>query len=425
MSLPSFQRSVQESLQESSPTSSQVASGLPEPLKALEDLKFALDESAIVAMTDVQGNITYVNDRFCQISKYAREELLGKNHRILKSGHHPPEFFSQLWNTISEGRVWRGELKNRAKDGTFYWVDTTIVPSLNSEGKPFQYTAIRYEITNLKRVQEELRTLNEELEQRVMTRTAELKISNQELTRALHQVQESDRQRETFISALTHDLRTPLVAQKRALELFENQKANLPGKLAQLSSQLLKSNDDLLALVNKLLEAHQYEAGKVQLVLAPTHLPHLVQGCLSELALLAESKKTRLHCEVSKSFPPLSADALLLRRVMMNLLGNALENMTEEGGDIWVRAEQSAEGVLLQVQDTGPGIPESTLPHLFDRYFVVKQTQKKIGSGLGLYICKMIVEHHGGTIMVESVLGQGTTFSMTLPQRHMAKESSE
>ena len=123
--------------------------------RELNNVRHALDKAAIVAITDRAGKIIHVNDKFCEISKYSRQELLGQNHRIINSGYHSREFFIEMWETISSGKTWEGELRNRAKNGSIYWVNTTIVPFLDEKQQPFQYVSIRYEITQRKDAEEQ------------------------------------------------------------------------------------------------------------------------------------------------------------------------------------------------------------------------------------------------------------------------------
>jgi PAS domain S-box-containing protein len=392
----------------------QVTHTLKDTLKELADLKFALDESAIVAITNASGVITEVNDTFCRISQYSRDELMGCTHRIINSGYHPRVYFKEMWDTIRQGCIWRGEVRNRAKDGSCYWVDTTIVPFLDDTGTPVRYIAIRYEISDRKRVEAELRQLNEEMEQRVHERTVELQAANLSLQEMLARLQESDQLRNTFVSTLTHDLRTPLVAQERALELFLDNRDVLSPRLAELANRLVSSNAGLLAMVNMLLETYQYESDTIQLHWASLSLRDLVIQCMGEVAALADARGIHLGHDIPVTFPAIPGDAYQLKRVLMNLLGNALENIPS-GSQIRISATEETDCIWLTLEDTGPGIAPDDLPHLFERYYTGKQGRlKKIGTGLGLYICRMIMEQHHGAIAVESQPAQGARFTLML-----------
>ena len=191
------------------------------------DYKHALDVSCIVSITDSEGRILDANDNFCAISKYSREELVGKDHRLINSGYHSQEFMSEIWRTIQSGKVWHGEFKNKAKDGSFYWVDSAIVPFLDCTGKPFKYISIRNNVTKLKAIEEEISKINEDLDRKIRERTGEL-------TAALEKEKELNELKSRFLSMASHEFRTPLTAILSSISLLEHyQVADIESKSAK------------------------------------------------------------------------------------------------------------------------------------------------------------------------------------------------
>ncbi|MFN8615145.1 MAG: PAS domain-containing sensor histidine kinase, partial [Vampirovibrionales bacterium] len=385
---------------------------------------YALDQSAIVATTNPEGVITYVNDMFCQISGYSREDLVGRTHSIVNSGYHSDIFFTKMWETIKKGKIWRGEIRNRSKSGEFYWVYTTIVPKISENGLPVQYTAIRFDITPLKRVESEIQQLYEELEDRVRQRTLELANANRELNTLLEKLQETERQRERFVAAITHDLRTPLIGQQRALAIVSRHQEALPESVRPFLGSMAASTEHTLALVQRLLDVHHLESGTVVPVLQPIVLPELIDSALADVMPLATEKQVVLHQKVSGLQRPILLDPRLIRRVLVNLLGNSLAHL-DCGGAVTVQANIVDNVLTLRVIDNGSGIEAEKIPRLFERYWTERTRQ--IGTGLGLSICKLIIEKHGGTISVNSQTRgpkRGTEFVMELPLMSTLGEES-
>jgi signal transduction histidine kinase len=232
--------------------------------------------------------------------------------------------------------------------------------------------------------------------------------------RMLDQLKEDDLLKSTFISSLTHDLRTPLFAQRRVLQTLLVSRGKNDSELTEIVEGLSRNNDHLLDMVGKMLEAYQYESGRIALQVEMLDLSVLVQECCKALAPLALPKRISLKNEIEPESIRLKADPLQLKRVFMNLLSNAVENIQEER-DVIVSAVVLADSVMVKVADNGPGISPDMLPHIFQRYFTGHPTRQKIGSGLGLFICRMIVELHGGTITVSSQPGEGTSYTLLLP----------
>jgi len=366
-------------------------------LKEIDDLKAALDEHAIVAITDPQGKITYVNDKFCAISKYSRAELLGQDHRIINSGHHPKEFIRDLWTTISHGKVWKGEIKNKAKDGSFYWVDTTIVPFLNSDGKPRQYVAIRADITARKAAAEEVVQLNAELEQRVARRTAELKLANEEL--------------EAFSYSISHDLRAPLRAVGGLTHMLEKQ---LPGELsaeARNSMERIRVNVTKMGgLIDGLLDFSSLNWMPVtKAAVAPAKMARAV---FEELR--PELGNRRVEIEIGE-LPPCRADANLFKQVMVNLISNALKySRGRNPAVIKVGSCREKDETVYFVQDNGAGFDMEYAGKLFRVFQRLHRADQFEGTGVGLAIVHRIIHRHGGRIWAEGKVDAGATFYFTV-----------
>jgi PAS domain S-box-containing protein len=358
--------------------------------RELQNVRYALDQSAIVAITDQAGIIIHVNDKFCQISQYPREELLGKNHRIINSGHHHSDFFVTLWQTISSGKIWEGEIKNRAKNGSYYWVNTTIVPFLDANGKPYQYVSIRYEITQRKNAEEQLRVYADKLER-----------SNQQL--------------QDFASIAAHDLQEPL----RKIQAFGDRlsvrfRNDLSSEAQGFLDRMLSSAKRMRKLIDDLLTYSRVTSQAKPFVLVP--LQQIVHDVLSDLELRIEQTKAKI--EVS-SLPTVEADPSQMRQLIQNLVANALK-FHQKDIPAWVQIHATVHEkyFILSVSDKGIGFDEKYLDRIFTIFQRLHGRQEYEGTGVGLAVCRRIAERHGGSITAKSAPGDGATFSVTLPLKH-------
>ena len=358
-------------------------SNLEVTTRELYNIRHALDKSAIVAITDQAGIIIHVNEKFCQISKYSKEELLGKNHRIINSGYHSKEFFVELWETISRGNIWEGEIKNIAKDGSYYWVNTTIVPFLDEKGKPFQYIAIRYEITRRKTAEGQLRVYADKLEQ-----------SNREL--------------QDFASIAAHDLQEPL----RKIQAFGDRLKNeLSVEGLDYLERMLSSAKRMRKLIEDLLTYSQVATqGKP---FGPTDLNHIARDVISDLELRVEQAKGKIELEL---LPTLDADPSQMRRLIQNLVANGLKfHRRDIPPLVRITAKISQGRCILSVSDNGIGFEEKYLDRIFTIFKRLHGRQEYEGTGVGLAVCRRIAERHGGNITAKSIPGEGTTFFVNLP----------
>ena len=339
----------------------------------LADLKRALDHAAIVATTDVTGKITYVNDKFCEISGYRRDELIGQDHRIINSGLHPPEFMRDLWVTIANGRVWHGELRNRAKDGHYYWVDTTIVPFLDAHGKPYQYIAIRADITARKAAEERL------AQQAALTRLGQM------------------------AAVVAHEVKNPLAGIKGAMQVLMSRRAS--GDAETLVMRDIVARIDSL---NDLIQDLMMFARPRPPRLSNVNLRHLIDEAIVMLRRDPVGSSLDIHIEGDAG--EITVDADLVRATVLNLLLNSAQAMNG-AGHVRVRTAVRDGLWTIEVCDNGPGVPMEIREQILEPFF----TTKARGGGLGLPIAKRVAELHGGTLALTFPASGGMSVTITAP----------
>jgi PAS domain S-box-containing protein len=323
----------------------------------------AINKSAIVAVTNVSGAIIEVNEIFCKISGYSQDELIGSNHRILNSNIHPPEFFKTMWQTISKGQIWRAEICNKRKDGSLYWVDTSINKMTGQNGET-QYLAIKSDITARKE--------------------AETKLIQSSRLAALGEMS----------AGIAHEINNPLAiiaVSTILLDKFKNDPVKFTSKVATIE----KAIERISQIVGGLKRFSRCSEGI-------SYDNHSLSAIVRESLILTLMKSQRHNTSVTGDFKTESlihCNEIQIEQVVINLINNSIDAV--KGRDEkWVKILLFEEGlaVVIRVMDSGPGIPENVRAKLFDPFFTTKKVGE--GTGLGLSITKGILDEHNATITV-------------------------
>lgn len=346
-------------------------------------LSKAIDQTSTpIALTDLDGYFTYVNPRFCELSEYSREELIGQSTRILRSGMQNMEFYEDLWSSITSGNIWKGEIVNRKKGGDLYLEEVNIAPVFNDKGEKTHYVKVSRDITAQRQMQNELITAKEKAE-------------------------ESDRLKSAFLANISHEIRTPMNGILGFSSLLYNEIENV--KHLEFLKIIMNSADRLLDTVNDVIDIAKIEAGQLKLSLCDFNINEL----LSDLFKFYQKRNLEfdLMLTISDEKPIIiRADKTKVYQILNNLVGNAVK-FTKEG---YVKFGYQIEGknIIFVVEDTGIGIEPEYVDKVFDRFFQVnfKYTREYEGTGLGLAIVKQLVELMNGEIWLESAMEKGTKF---------------
>jgi len=372
----------------------------------LRKLSLAVEQSPhSILITNVNAEIEYVNDAFVRISGYAREELIGKNPKILQSGQTPADTYDALWQALGEGRIWQCELINKRKSGEIYVEQAIFAPIRQPDGTITHYLAVKEDITEQKRINVELERHRAHLEELVSERTAEL-------AEAKEAAESANRVKSAFLANMSHEIRTPLNAITGMAHLM--MRDGVSGKQADRLDKIVLAGQHLLGIINDILDLSKIEAGKLQLEQTRLSVTEILGDVASMLQERAKEKGLTLTLEAD-ALPSLAGDPVRVRQALLNYASNAVK-FTDQGA-IRLRAIKVAEdddhvSVRFEVEDTGIGIPPESITKLFASFEQADSstTRRYGGTGLGLAITRRLAELMGGDAGVTSVPGQGSTF---------------
>lgn len=350
----------------------------------LNQYQKAMDQSYIISQTNIKGHITAVNDLFCELSGYKREELIGKPHNIVRHQDTPPEIFQDMWQTIQAKQIWKGIVKNRHKLGSSYYVDATIFPLLDKNDNITGYVGIRDDIT--------------------------------ELVKAKEDALSAEKAKSAFLATMSHELRTPLNAVIGFSQILMTKQDMSMDTVKTFVEKIHLSGKHLLTLVNNILDFSKMEAQRMELHKKTIDLNHLITETITLIETAASHKKIRITKEnfIAKT---VLADEQLLKQVLLNILSNAIK-FTAEEKTITLTCKENQTEQIIWICDEGVGLSQEQIEHLFRPFSQIKEHQNEAikGTGLGLAISKQIIELHKGKIEVQSQEGKGSCFIIYLPK---------
>lgn len=385
-----------------------------------------------VVITNLEGNIEYANPYTLHTTGYTQEELLGKNPKVLKSGETTLEEYQHLWGNITHGKEWKGVFHNRKKDGTMYWEQATIGPILNDEGEITHYIAIKEDITERKRIQDELQELNLHLEEKIKERTIDIENANHSLLNANKEAQKANQAKIDFLSKMSHELRTPMNSILGFGQLL--QMSELTPVQEKGVQHILDSGKHLLNLINEVLDISRIESGRISISVEPIEVYDVINEIKDSLEFLANQKNISIKCQLNDTTPTyVMADRQRLKQVLINLTNNAIK-YNSEGGEVNITvdikpiSEDGYTPIRISVTDTGWGIDEKDIERIFIPFERIGAEKTNVeGTGLGLAVVKQLIDLMGGKVGVKSKPGEGSTFWIELQQceNHLDKIQKE